>query len=226
ALEGLWFALLGCLLFRQGLNRPDLLHWYPCVLMAILAAAIQAGGWGLARARLALVVLGLYFAVAPLSAWWRYLGRLGSQPASQLEPSAGLPVAPDLDAAAALVRRATRPGERIYVANAAAGEGLVNNALFYFLADRPCAAHDELVLRPAPPGYEERIEAALGQDSTAAVVLWNGLGTGLGSSPLDRRLQAFGAGPVYRAGDYEMRFKRPPPPLDSPKNPSSSTLLR
>jgi hypothetical protein len=212
ALEGLWIALLGCLLLRQGLNRPDTIHLYPCLLLAVSAAAVQAGLHGLGRAKAAAWLLGLYFMAAPLSAWARYLVRLPSLPSSRLERSAGLPVAADMDAAVDLVQRATQPGDRIYVANASAGQGLINNALFYFLADRPCAVRDELVLRPEPPGFEQEIEDALDRPSTGAVVLWNGLGTGLGSGPLDQRLQAFGTGPVYGIGDFKVRFRRPMAP--------------
>jgi|GEM_PF-4334388 hypothetical protein len=217
ALEGLWFALLGGLLLRQGLNRADLIHLFPSLMMALVGAGIQAGAWGQGRTKLALLALGLYFVAAPLSAWGRYLGGLRTAPSSSLERASGLPIAPDLDAAVGLVQRGTLPGERIYVANAAAGQGLVNHVLFYFLADRPCAAYDELVLRPMPPGNEQEIGDALDRPDTGAVVLWNGLKTGLGSEALDRRLQAFGTGPVYLSGDYELRFKRP---LEAPKNPS------
>jgi hypothetical protein len=217
ALEGLWFALLGGLLLRQGLNRADLIHLFPSLLMALVGAGIQAGAWGQRRSRVAWLLLGLYFIAAPLSAWGRYLSRLPSLPSSNLERAAGLPLPPDLDAAVAMVRQGTRPGDCIYVANAAAEQGLVNHVLFYFLADRPCAVYDELVLRPMPPGNEQEIADGLARPDLGAVVLWNGLGTGLGSSDLDRRLQSFGTGPVYGSGDYELRFRRP---VEAPKKPS------
>ncbi|HXC63913.1 MAG TPA: hypothetical protein VNZ67_06120, partial [bacterium] len=220
ALAGLWYALLGCLFLRQGLNRADLIHFYPFILMALIAASLQAGAWSLGRAKWALLVLGLYFVATPAAAWVRYLRGVGSYPSSRLERSAGLPVAADMDAAVALVRRGTRPGERIVVEDASVELGTVNDALFYFLADRPSASYYELVQMPAPAGYGQDLEAALGRSTTAAVVLWDGLRTGPGTGPLDARLRAFGSGPVYGVGDFKMRFIRPLPPLEVPKNPS------
>ena len=205
------------LLLRQGLNRADLIHFYPFILLALIGASLQAGAWDLGRAKWALLALGLYFAATPAAAWVRYLRSVGSYPSSRLERSLGLPVAADMDGAVDLVRRGTRPGERIVVEDASMDLGTVNDALFYFLADRPSAGYYELVQMPQPAGYAQDMADALGRSSTAAVVLWDGLRTGPGSGPLDQRLRAFGSGPVYGVGDFKVRFNRPLPPLESSK---------
>jgi hypothetical protein len=205
----LLFVLLGGALLRQALNRADLAHVFPMSLMLLIVAGAlprRAGWrWPVTALRWTLLVTLLW---APLIRWTQYLGRQRDWPTAAEGPAAGLPVSPDLDAAAAFIAKATPPESRIFVANADMGRGIFSHVMFYFLAQRPCASFYTLILRPMPKAAVADIEAALARPSTSAVVIWSGLGPERGSHPLDQALAGFGRA-VGTVGDYEVRLRAP-----------------
>jgi hypothetical protein len=208
----LLLALLGLLLLRQALNRLEMVHVFPMALMALcLAGALpRLRAWGAVAVALRTGLL-LALVCIPLLLWARYLVRLPGTPKAPSGPGVGLPVPADLQAATALVASATSPQSRIFVANADMGRGILNNVIFYFLAQRACSSFYVLIQRPLPKASVADILAGLQRPDTAAVVLWSGLGPERGQHPLDLALAGFGS-PVAKLGDYEIRGRVGEPP--------------
>ena len=203
----LLYSLLGGLLIRQGLNRADLAHMFPMLLMALaclLPLMRQPGVVWVARP--VALLFGLFFLVVPFGDWVAYAQGLRSLPSSRLTRSHGLPVPLDMEAAATRVNEGTLPQERIYVANANMEQGLISATLFYFLADRASASYYEYIRRPLPPPDIEALYAALRDPGTGAVVIWDGLHERWGVSPLDASIRAFSSR-GERYGDFVVLFK-------------------
>jgi hypothetical protein len=207
----LLFALLGALLLRQALNRAEMVHLMPMLLLALCAlpALPRRRGW-LPWARAAALLLGLAAIAIPLWQWGLYLQRRAADHAlCAAGPARGLLVPADLDQASSFVRASTPEQSRIYVANADMGRGFYNHVMFYVLAQRACASFYILMQRPLPKRTVADIEAALERPETSAVVIWSGLGPERGQHPLDQGLRAFGR-PAGTVGDYEVRVAGKP----------------
>lgn len=204
AQAALLFGLLGLLLLRQALNHAEMVHMAPSFLLALALLPALGAPW----ARRGLTAAFALAAIAiPALAWTGYALQLKQLPLTAAGPGAGLPLPADLVAASDWVRANTPAQGRIYVARSDMQHGYNNNALFYVLAQRPCASYYVLVPPSLPAEHVASVQAALQDPATSAVVLWDEEGRGFAQQPLDLALQGFGQA-AGRAGAYWIRTRR------------------
>ena len=203
----LLLALLGLCFVRQGLNRADLIHFMPLLLLSWvqLAALLATGVRRLPLLAAAGVLLAAFGAVG-VSDWARAAGPRAGEREAACERAAGLPLPADLDQAIELVRQGTRPGDRIFVADEDLTQPQNYNLLFYFLADR--ADVDSMEFGEGGVPFSQDVLRALKDPATRAFVLWRG---GYGAQKLgpDVQAQIAAFAPLAATvGDYDIRIRR------------------
>lgn len=146
-------TILGILYFKQGLNLVDQIHLLPATLIvALLAPTLlfeavkswrRVSSYRLIAA--VAVVAGAGYVIFPAQDLLRYLSH-PVLPANRytLPRGLGIETHPNEEEAIRYVRDHTAEGERIFVANYRHDKLVVNDILFYFLAERPCGTryHD------------------------------------------------------------------------------------
>lgn len=176
--------VFGALLFSAALSRPDMTHFaFAAPPALVLLAGLVEDAARLAASRAAPLVAraagaaGLALAAAALAPWWGWAAaNLASfaapTPADfrrlQLERGGGVLV-PDglgdqLEALVAAVRERTRPGEPIWV--------FPNEAMVYFLADRPQATRFPLGLFAVTRAQRLELVADLERSRPRYAVVW------------------------------------------------------
>jgi hypothetical protein len=149
----------------------------------------------------------VFFLLVPAFQWAHSMAQVPDQPSSRLERAYGLPVPQDMETAVTRVRDQTPPGTSIYVVKPNMEQGWTNDILFYFLADRVCAAYDQIMGQPMDAVHSAEARAALRRPDLSAVVFSAGPQQGFGDTPLDRELRAFnrkGEG----VGSYLILYRR------------------
>jgi hypothetical protein len=141
-------TLFGILVYSQALSRYDWIHVLPSTIWASLVVGavvsrVPAHHWR--RWPVALSLSALLGAVATtytvppghdLESILKYASPL--QCHSSLEQASCAVVQGDQERAVAFVRARTGEDEPIFVGNARHDQILINDVMFYFLADRPC----------------------------------------------------------------------------------------
>ncbi len=147
----LFLALLVGLMFLKSLVRPQLAHLIHVMILSFLLGAVvwsalprgwlfHAFGAVLAIAFLAMLAAPIYTAQTELK--WQEGLRANSTALSRsanFPRAGGLLVLPDQAAALDYVRAHVPPGEKIFVGNGRHDVVLLNDVLFYFLAERDSA---------------------------------------------------------------------------------------
>ena len=207
---------LGCLVYL--LSRPDEFHATPLVVVAC-ALLPAAAGQGRALRVTAAAVLALLLAAGIANRASALLLPPDLEPLD-LAIADGVRVpareARALESTVAHVHRVTRPGEPIYVATRRSDLLRINNPLFYVLANRPNAYHEDF--GPLTTFSAQRgIVAALERRRVRVVVRWtsplsvvrepNASGRPSGVRLLDRELAARWR-VAARRGDYEVLVRR------------------
>ncbi|MEA2642529.1 MAG: hypothetical protein QOF51_3923 [Chloroflexota bacterium] len=151
-------TLLAIAFFNQALNRADTLHLLPsgilsCLVLTGLASRALAAPQLRAPAAVALLLAGLV--MAPAYVWWPLVTAHDALQWGEMAPCGmGADLAradcvfifPDQADAIRFVQQRTAPHEAIFVGNAVHDRIVPNDALFYFVADRPNATRfDDLV---------------------------------------------------------------------------------
>jgi hypothetical protein len=224
----LMLVWLGVAYILQATNRFDPIHALPAVVVAVIL--LTYGLWApfalerpLARwgtVALAAPVLAFLWIGIPLTIWWSGVKAWGPPVcATPLARQGCVTLNPDQARAIRLVRLRTEPNEPIFVGLTRHDRILMNDAIFYFLADRPAATR-YVALQPGiatDASGQEEIVRRLGAQDLRYAVLYD-LGddvlnrhtpdTPPGSTILDRFLrEAFE--PAGRFGPYTVWRKRP-----------------
>ena len=140
-------TLLGIFYLRQGMNRADAIHLLPATLIvAILAPALlfeAARSW---RRRASLPLIAVVAAVAvdayvvgPVGDLMLLMRPIPEERRYSLPRGLGIEGLAEEQAAIRYVREHTKEGERIFVGDSRHVQVTMNDIVFYFLAERPCA---------------------------------------------------------------------------------------
>jgi hypothetical protein len=212
---------LGGLLFLQVFSRNESIHRLPTALAAIILGAVVLTAL-LPRVRLrlsraiivaALAIIGLYYVGLPLIFQLRIVEASANPDCASTLPRSGcIRLDPGQRQAVEYIQAHTPPDTPLYVGLPHHDQVAVNDAMFYFLADRPSAtAYHTLmpdVTTTAPA--QAQMVAALTRRPVPYVVLWagaavwdepNGTSVSSGITILDDYL-AQRYQPVARFGDY------------------------
>lgn len=143
----LW--ILGVILINQARHRSDLVHLAPTWIVAIVLLVelvwqwireVPAPRW-LRMAGVLVLFLGLSLRPIFEFAGSTVPSLINRPPAARLLPRGGpIPLDPGQVEAVRYVTSRTRIGERIFVGNARHDRVVLNDVIFYFLADRPVAS--------------------------------------------------------------------------------------
>jgi len=145
-------------------QRLDMPHSYPAIMFSLVLLGACVPEWQLANRKLLqnLLLSGavLCWGFLPLGIWaWRVIGMreavpTGIAPAevrysrnelpSEIARAGPIPLALDQRQAILYIQRHLLPGRPLYVGVTIHGLGWYNDALFYFLADRPNATHFDM----------------------------------------------------------------------------------
>jgi hypothetical protein len=221
-LELLLLSATGLALISQSVVRSDFFHVLPSFVFTLTAFGMACGTAGrVFRFRTAAVMRPAAVIVALLAAWslppfeapavHRYALPAARRILSSADPSS-------YQRAIALVERLTPPGVPIFVGNARHDRILNNDALFYFLANRPSAtryhelhpglATTEAVQREILDEIEgRRVATVVIRTERHPPETGNSSSRSSGVTLLDRYLRA-NFEPVARFGDYEIRRRR------------------
>ena len=221
-------TLLGVLYLRQALNRVDEIHLLPVTLIvAMLSPVLVFAAWRFWARTASLLMIAVVAAVASDA---YILGPTEDLAARLLDPivagrrynlprGRGIEKIPDEEAAVQFVRDHTAPGEKIFVGNSRHDRLIVNDVLFYFLAERPCATryHDLTPGVATTQSVQEEIVADLVKNRVQTIVIWrmwegvrepNESGQSSGVAVLDNYLTSHYK-PVARFGGYDIAMNEP-----------------
>jgi hypothetical protein len=174
-------TLLGILYLRQGLNRADAIHLLPTTLIVavlapvLLSAAVQSRRRGVSILLIAVVIVaaGDAYVVGPLQELLPLLRPIPTAQRYSVPRGRGIERVRGEDEAIRYVRDHTAAGEPIFVGASHHDQVVVNDILFYFLAERPCASryHDLTpgVVTTLP--VQQEIVAELERKNVRTVVL-------------------------------------------------------
>ncbi|MFN2229239.1 MAG: hypothetical protein ACK2VA_05685 [Anaerolineae bacterium] len=173
-------TLFGVLVYAQALSRYDWIHVLPSSIWAALALGAvvsrvpgrQWARWPVALSLSAVLgVVAITYIVPPvhdLDLILKYASPLACH--SSLAMASCAVVQPDQERAVAFVRARTDEDEPIFVGNDRHDQILINDVMFYFLADRPCPTpYHEL-----HPGVATTlpVQQAIVEDLQAKQVTW------------------------------------------------------
>lgn len=137
-----------------GLQRLDRVHAYPAILFSLVLLSWQLAEpasknrnypsivW---RAAVVSVVV-LCYGMEPLIAWTLEVAGVRNLPPSKIARAAPVRLEPDQEQAIQYIQRHLPAGEPIYVGTATHRLAYFNDALFYFLADRPQVTRYDMFL--------------------------------------------------------------------------------
>jgi Dolichyl-phosphate-mannose-protein mannosyltransferase len=138
-------TFFGSLLFTHALGRFDYIHVIPTSIAAslVVAALLDQGARNLPR--LGRAVVGIMLAAVAILYFWSPVDMLVSiadnyRPLdcySQLRRAGCVAINPEEASAVEFIQRNSQEGESIFVGNQRHDRILLNDILFYFLADRP-----------------------------------------------------------------------------------------
>ena len=149
----LWLVT-SLLTLALGLQRLDRVHGYPAILFSLVLLS-----WQLAEpasknrsypsfvwraAVVALVIL--CFGIEPLITWTLEVAGVMNLPPSQIVRAAPVRLEPDQEQAIQYIQRHLPAGEPLYVGTTTHRLAYFNDALFYFLADRPQVTRYDMFL--------------------------------------------------------------------------------
>ncbi len=221
----LLLTLFGLLLVITAITRVDILHCLaPTIPAAILFAALLAEwprrrAWSVQALAICLVVLSVPYVLSPVYRWGLGLKLYPPWSGTSSLPRARFSHVPaDQEAAAEYVRSHAPTGSPIFVANSQNQRVAGDDAMFYFLADRPVGTRYE-EFEPGvvtKPSVQREIVGELERNHVDWVVLYSGFeasarglpGPREGSTVLDDFLAGHYEG-VARFGRYSILRKRP-----------------
>jgi hypothetical protein len=220
--------LFGALLFFQALSRYDYIHVLPTLILALVSGMatithlFSSPSHPVLKVSLGLLLLPMaivYFS-APVSAVLQTLDFFPPWGCySQVERAGCAFISENQQRAVLYVRSQTRPGEAIYLGNTRHDVVFVNDAGFYFLADRPPATrYSELhpgVATTQP--VQQEIVAEIGANKVKFLVLvdmWvsnepNESGVSSGVTVLDRYIRSHFSR-VTGFGEYQVWQRNEP----------------
>lgn len=136
-----FLMILLCALFLKTLVRPGYVQLAQVIVMAIVLGALLLPP----RGRVAVVVSGLCIVLMTTFPLGKLLQGQRAREAATVQKAAPFGVPADQAAAIKFIQANVPPGASIYVGNGRHDITVVNDVMFYFLADRPSATkHHEL----------------------------------------------------------------------------------
>ncbi len=211
----------GLLLFFQVLSRNDSIHRLPAAILALILVGVLLGiSLPLVRLRLSrvivyttLAIIGIYYVGLPIILQLRLVNMWANPECGSTLPRSGcIRLDADQRQAVTYIQAHTMPDTPLYVGLPRHDQVTVNEAMFYFLADRPSATayHQLMAGVTTTVPVQAQMVAALTRTHAPYVVLWaggewmheaNGTSVSSGVTILDDFL-AQHYQPVAHFGDY------------------------